>query len=156
MACSYTDAVLWLQLRKMCREGAYWGKLDIVFDVMFFDNWRSIITFSVFIVLYLTQCLLFTVVCVMLVTGTAAGVYVGMEYGIENIRDTRDWVNSSFPISGVLFYFGFIVQFFLRLAQEWLEALSWQIIYYPLVGQVANCSIVVLWSLIPAFSHDLI
>ncbi|KAG9128819.1 hypothetical protein Leryth_009579 [Lithospermum erythrorhizon] len=39
-----------LQLKKMCKEGAYWG--------------------------------------------TVAGVYVGMEYGMERIRGTRDWVPS--------------------------------------------------------------
>ncbi|XP_020536209.1 outer envelope pore protein 16, chloroplastic isoform X1 [Jatropha curcas] len=41
---------LWLQLKKMCKEGAYWG--------------------------------------------TVAGVYVGMEYGMERIRGTRDWKNA--------------------------------------------------------------
>ncbi|XP_057969925.1 outer envelope pore protein 16, chloroplastic-like [Malania oleifera] len=37
-------------LKKMCKEGAYWG--------------------------------------------TVAGVYVGMEYGVERIRGTRDWKNA--------------------------------------------------------------
>ncbi|XP_024967183.1 outer envelope pore protein 16, chloroplastic [Cynara cardunculus var. scolymus] len=37
-------------LKKMCKEGAYWG--------------------------------------------TVAGVYVGMEYGIERVRGTRDWKNA--------------------------------------------------------------
>ncbi|GMN24200.1 hypothetical protein TIFTF001_000465 [Ficus carica] len=37
-------------LKKMCKEGAYWG--------------------------------------------TIAGVYVGMEYGVERIRGTRDWKNA--------------------------------------------------------------
>ncbi|KAJ8636760.1 hypothetical protein MRB53_011027 [Persea americana] len=37
-------------LKKMCKEGAYWG--------------------------------------------TVAGVYVGMEYGVERIRDRRDWKNA--------------------------------------------------------------
>ncbi|KAL2968599.1 hypothetical protein AAZX31_15G037200 [Glycine max] len=39
-----------LQLKKMCKEGVYWG--------------------------------------------TIAGVYVGMEYGVERIRGTRDWKNA--------------------------------------------------------------
>ncbi|XP_015694532.1 outer envelope pore protein 16, chloroplastic-like isoform X2 [Oryza brachyantha] len=39
-----------VQLKKMCKEGAYWG--------------------------------------------TIAGVYVGMEYGIERIRGHRDWKNA--------------------------------------------------------------
>ncbi|XP_038893818.1 outer envelope pore protein 16, chloroplastic [Benincasa hispida] len=37
-------------LKKMCKEGAYWG--------------------------------------------TVAGVYVGMEYGVERVRGTRDWKNA--------------------------------------------------------------
>ncbi|XP_062172728.1 outer envelope pore protein 16, chloroplastic-like [Alnus glutinosa] len=43
-------------LKKMCKEGAYWG--------------------------------------------TVAGVYVGMEYGVERVRGTRDWKNAM--IGGVL------------------------------------------------------
>lgn len=43
-------------LKKMCKEGAYWG--------------------------------------------TIAGVYVGMEYGVERIRGTRDWKNAL--IGGVI------------------------------------------------------
>ncbi|KAK9279096.1 hypothetical protein L1049_012771 [Liquidambar formosana] len=43
-------------LKKMCKEGAYWG--------------------------------------------TVAGVYVGMEYGMERIRGTRDWKNAM--LGGVL------------------------------------------------------
>lgn len=39
-----------LQLKNMCKEGAYWG--------------------------------------------TLAGVYVGMDYGVERIRGTRDWKNA--------------------------------------------------------------
>ncbi|KAL8208606.1 hypothetical protein R6Q57_008018 [Mikania cordata] len=39
-----------LNLKKMCKEGAYWG--------------------------------------------TVAGVYVGMEYGVERVRGTRDWKNA--------------------------------------------------------------
>lgn len=27
-------------------------------------------------------------------TGTVAGVYVGMEFGVEKVRGTRDWVTS--------------------------------------------------------------
>ncbi|CAL5388888.1 unnamed protein product [Camellia sinensis] len=38
------------RLKKMCKEGAYWG--------------------------------------------TIAGVYVGMEYGMERVRGTRDWKNA--------------------------------------------------------------
>lgn len=127
MACSYNDAVLWPQLRKMCREGAYWGKLDVGFDVILFGNWRSIITFCLHC---FTPETMFTVHCCLCYafTGTTAGVYVGMEYGMESIRGTRDWVNSSFPCSGVLFYSGFTVQLYLWLAREWLEALSWLII----------------------------
>ncbi|KAF6171890.1 hypothetical protein GIB67_011787 [Kingdonia uniflora] len=41
---------LLLQLKKMCKEGAYWGSV--------------------------------------------AGVYVGMEYGMERVRGTRDWKNA--------------------------------------------------------------
>lgn len=29
---------------------------------------------------------------VTMLTGTIAGVYVGLEYGVERIRGTRDWV----------------------------------------------------------------
>ncbi|XP_010920590.1 outer envelope pore protein 16, chloroplastic [Elaeis guineensis] len=46
----FSKATLDNALRKMCREGAYWG--------------------------------------------TTAGVYVGMEYGMESIRGTRDWKNA--------------------------------------------------------------
>jgi hypothetical protein len=28
----------------------------------------------------------------LLFTGTVAGVYVGMEYGVERVRGTTDWV----------------------------------------------------------------
>ncbi|KAL5991938.1 Outer envelope pore protein 16, chloroplastic [Asimina triloba] len=49
-------AVVVLQLKKMCKEGAYWGAI--------------------------------------------AGVYVGMEYGVERIRGTRDWKNAL--IGGVI------------------------------------------------------
>ncbi|XP_042512107.1 outer envelope pore protein 16, chloroplastic-like [Macadamia integrifolia] len=47
-------------LKKMCKEGAYWG--------------------------------------------TVAGVYVGMEYGMERIRGTRDWKNAMLggAVSGAL------------------------------------------------------
>ncbi|KAI5666028.1 hypothetical protein M9H77_15881 [Catharanthus roseus] len=45
-----------LSLKKMCKEGAYWG--------------------------------------------TVAGLYVGMEYGVERIRGTRDWKNAA--IGGAL------------------------------------------------------
>ncbi|CAK8536096.1 unnamed protein product [Lathyrus sativus] len=47
-------------LKKMCKEGAYWG--------------------------------------------TIAGVYVGMEYGVERIRGTRDWKNAMFggAVTGAL------------------------------------------------------
>lgn len=47
-------------LKKMCKEGAYWGAI--------------------------------------------AGVYVGMEYGVERIRDTRDWKNAMFgsAVTGAL------------------------------------------------------
>ncbi|CAI0539731.1 unnamed protein product [Linum tenue] len=41
--------IFW-QLKKMCKEGAYWG--------------------------------------------TVAGVYVGMEYGVERVRGRRDWKNA--------------------------------------------------------------
>lgn len=47
-----TDVVFWffMQLKKMCKEGAYWGAV--------------------------------------------AGVYVGMEYGVERARGDRDWKNA--------------------------------------------------------------
>ncbi|KAI5425077.1 variant 2 [Lathyrus oleraceus] len=47
-------------LKKMCKEGAYWGAI--------------------------------------------AGVYVGMEYGVERIRGTRDWKNAMFggAVTGAL------------------------------------------------------
>lgn len=35
-----------------------------------------------------SECLTFTINAL----GTVAGVYVGMEYGVERIRGTRDWV----------------------------------------------------------------
>ncbi|KAF5777476.1 hypothetical protein HanXRQr2_Chr12g0536111 [Helianthus annuus] len=45
-------------LKKMCKEGAYWG--------------------------------------------TIAGVYVGMEYGVEGVRGVRDWVNINSFMTPVL------------------------------------------------------
>ncbi|KAJ9548278.1 hypothetical protein OSB04_020821 [Centaurea solstitialis] len=30
----------------------------------------------------------------LVLTGTVAGVYVGMEYGLERVRGTRDWKNA--------------------------------------------------------------
>ncbi|XVF20054.1 hypothetical protein REPUB_Repub11eG0165100 [Reevesia pubescens] len=47
---SFSWEMLLLQIKKMCKEGAYWG--------------------------------------------TVAGVYVGMEYGVERIRGRRDWKNA--------------------------------------------------------------
>ena len=52
----FSKHILEHTLKKMCKEGAYWG--------------------------------------------TVAGVYVGMEYGIERIRGTRDWKNAT--LSGAL------------------------------------------------------
>ncbi|KAG6518634.1 hypothetical protein ZIOFF_022114 [Zingiber officinale] len=53
---SFTDLVIPLQLKRMCKEGAYW-------DIHF-------------------------------VEGTVAGVYVGVEYGMERARGTKDWKNA--------------------------------------------------------------
>ncbi|KAG4945253.1 hypothetical protein JHK87_041260 [Glycine soja] len=39
----------------------------------------------------ISWCMLFFVPCS---RGTIAGVYVGMEYGVERIRGTRDWKNA--------------------------------------------------------------
>ncbi|XP_043689834.1 outer envelope pore protein 16, chloroplastic-like [Telopea speciosissima] len=57
---SFSKNKLEHSLKKMCKEGAYWG--------------------------------------------TIAGVYVGMEYGVERIRGTRDWKNAMLggAVSGAL------------------------------------------------------
>lgn len=46
--------------------------------------------------------------------GTVAGVYVGMEYGMERIRGTRDWVISNFSMMQLV-----IVGFLLFRFQTW-------------------------------------
>ena len=79
-----------MQLKKMCKEGAYWGKCHCL--CLFILKMRNRLKNS------------FNDP-----TGTVAGVYVGMEYGAERIRGTRDWVeflttieNTSFLLSLLL------------------------------------------------------
>ncbi|KAH8520373.1 hypothetical protein H0E87_001719 [Populus deltoides] len=52
-------------LKKMCKEGAYWGS-------------------------YVLPCMLYLANFIW----TVAGMYVGMEYGMERIRGTHDWKNA--------------------------------------------------------------
>ncbi|THF96067.1 hypothetical protein TEA_026881 [Camellia sinensis var. sinensis] len=55
-------------LKKMCKEGAYWGKYQSYLKLEYERLGRS--------------------------SEIAAGVYVGMEYGMERVRGTRDWKNA--------------------------------------------------------------
>lgn len=60
-----------MQLKKMCKEGAYWGMLLPVIN---------------------TNVALYIISVYVCSSGSIAGVYVGVEYGIDKIRGHRDWV----------------------------------------------------------------
>lgn len=76
-----------LQLKKMCKEGAYWGKYVaycIYGHVVVYETcllWdHSVLRANDLKFFFYSP------------TGTVAGVYVGMEYGVEKVRGAKDWV----------------------------------------------------------------
>lgn len=73
---------LLLQLKKMCKEGAYWGKLCIP-GCWIRDTSEELEHSHKHLILLLEP-----------FAGTVSGLYVGLEYGVERVRGTRDWVIS--------------------------------------------------------------
>ncbi|KAJ0084185.1 hypothetical protein Patl1_30916 [Pistacia atlantica] len=89
--------MLLLQLKKMCKEGAYWGK-GIVYIVLSHIKICSVKDFVTFLDKFLAFFILrneesFNIL-ICATTGTVGGVYVGMEYGAERLRGTKDWKNA--------------------------------------------------------------
>ncbi|KAH9607526.1 hypothetical protein KSS87_017456 [Heliosperma pusillum] len=90
-------------LKKMCKEGAYWGEfIKLYLFTMHVDGYvlaRTVTGPSNFRAKY----------CFSYYAGAIAGTYVGMEYGVAKIRGTYDYIYliyaiMSYEVPGLVIY----------------------------------------------------